>query len=174
MLTNNREKEETAISSPSWNEETKQTHCEHERLGETDAIYATSRTFSKTFSDICSAPRRLAHQRRGSTSALASSAGRLSGWPPVGSSRSRCGSGGDTTLATLLISRRSAPVCRRAGGPVVGRWSSHLCHAIELAGSRLLVYPTFWNTWRLRVEWHASTTDICRCWHHHRSPHQST
>src|SRR2546421_1353306 len=131
MLTNNREKEETAISSPSWNEETKQTHCEHERLGETDAIYATSRTFSKTFSDICSAPRRLAHQRRGSTSALASSAGRLSGWPPVGSSRSRCGSGGDTTLATLLISPLRSSVLCCCGACGVARWYPSLSCALD-------------------------------------------
>src|SRR5947209_19153187 len=98
MLTNNREKEETAISSPSWNEETKQTHCEHERLGETEAIYATSRTFSQTFSDICSEHRRLAHQCRGLTSALESSADRLSECPPVCCSRSRSGSINDSSI----------------------------------------------------------------------------
>src|SRR5205085_5009283 len=153
-------------------EETKQTRCEHEREGETDAIYATSKTFSRTFSSIYSTPRHLAYQPCGSASALASSAGRLSGWPLVGSSRSRGGSGGDKTLAPILISRRSAPVCHRAGGPVVGRWTSHLCHTVEPAGSRLLVCPTIWNNWCLWVEWDTSTTDVCRSRHHHCPSHE--
>src|SRR3989442_5522358 len=153
-------------------EETKQARCEHEREGETDATYATSRTFSRTFSSTYSTPRHLAHQRYGPTSALASSAGRLSGWPLVGSSRSRGGSGRDKTLAPILISQRSTPVCHRTGGPVVGCWTSHLCHTVEPAGSRLLVCPTPGNNWGLWVEWDTSTADVCRSWHHHCPSHE--